>query len=310
MKSWAHIWIRDGHYLFCSACKLLWDSSIDRSPVVSSLETTHDYTSHETRKIKSAQGVKPYLKLLKNYLPKSPARFLELGGGYGHLCQKVQKHFSLDPTLVEPGDFGRNYAKTHFQIPSFPNIGALARSSSEKFGIIFSGHVWEHTHEPQAFLSDSAKLLTSGGIWIAATPNASSWKSKLFGGGWCWLSSDHYQIISPKAARMMIEKAGLEVVLITDTRPAGYHYPGILIGWIAWIKEYIKSRTCNTPHSSMQKSSHNTKNEELCAKPPKPTLTTRIFLLLGLIAYLERILLYPIDKYFGHDELLIVARKK
>lgn len=327
MRRWSSVFVRTGTYWCCPQCHLIWDDSHQRSPLKKGLApffdlTPHDYTAHDVRQTKSALGVPSYLRHIHPYLPASPERgsdpfskplFLELGGGYGHFCQILKEQHDFLPTLVEPGDIGRRYAEKHFDLPTYPDVHSLQQSTQNTFDLIFSGHVWEHVDDPQQFLNESADLLKPGGLWIAITPNADSWKSRLFRGGWCWLSSDHYQIISPASARIMVENAGLEIVTIKDTRPASYHYPGVLIGWVAFLKEWLKSRIIKSfPHQTKNvkpntpgapKSDVNVKNET-------STLTTRIFVLLGFIAKIERVILFPIDALFGFDELLIVARKK
>ncbi|NJK90825.1 MAG: methyltransferase domain-containing protein [Blastochloris sp.] len=142
--------------------------------------------------------------------------------------------------MVEPGETGRRFAKEHFGIKTYPDLISLRSEEVEGFDIIFSAHVWEHVEDPQAFLFESIELLKSEGLWLALTPNGDAWKHRIFRGGWCWLSADHLQILSPRSIRNWLELSSLKIKVLEHVQASEIHYPGVLIGWVSWCKEYVK----------------------------------------------------------------------
>ena len=299
MERWSPLWSRSAWYHRCGSCGLTWCKERPGPE-------TGDYTQDELRDAKNRLSIEDYLKKISPLLPQGPFRWLELGGAYGHLTWEVQRRYGAEVFMVEPGATGRGYAQECLGLRAYPDIQSLGQAVTGGFDVIFSGHVWEHVDDPLGFVQESFALLNDGGVWMAITPNADSWKHRLFRGGWCWLSPDHLQILSPLSAAGFLRRAGLDPVHIKDFQPAAIDYPGVLIGGVSFCKEWLKSRQGRKIKGSKCRT-------QATLAPRKPGrikwLVTTFFGGLVRFSLFERRFWSTLDREHGADEFLIGARK-
>jgi SAM-dependent methyltransferase len=98
---------------------------------------------------------------------KSKIKVLEFGGGLGYNLITASKFY--DCCMIEPSDFGRQFAKK-FGIKSFYDIPELLQNNKEKFDKILCRHVLEHLENPKETLVKLKELLKEDGELILILP--------------------------------------------------------------------------------------------------------------------------------------------
>jgi len=80
-------------------------------------------------------------------------------------------------------------------------------------------HTVEHLADPCAALRQAVDALAPGGVLIVTTPNGASLECRLLGPLWeWWTPPGHLTLLSPRGARLLLERAGLEIVSIETRR--------------------------------------------------------------------------------------------
>jgi 2-polyprenyl-3-methyl-5-hydroxy-6-metoxy-1,4-benzoquinol methylase len=97
------------------------------------------------------------------------------------------------------------------------DIGA-AGFADESFDAVTSSHVLEHLHDPRAFFAESRRVLKTGGMLVATTPNASSELLVRHGGDWRGLEPPRHIILyNAEALAKLATDAGLRDVRVKRT---------------------------------------------------------------------------------------------
>lgn len=294
-----------GPYVRCLKCGFIWlENSQDRARS----RGGGDYTASEDRMRKNQKLADDYWQKLYPYLSqlKPGSLFVELGGGYGFFSALLRNRLSLTAILIEPGDTGRDYASEVLKLRTYRSVEEARTAGLSHADMIFSGHVWEHVSHAVNFVRESVPLLKDQGLWCALTPNADSWKLQYAGKCWCWLSSDHPQILSPRSARFALNKSQLKVIAIKETIPASVHYPGVLIGLFSWLKERFKKEKLSRGHFTLSSQTSDQPKRKVGRLP----WVRYFFCCLQSVALLERFGFYQIDRRFGTDEFLAVGKRK
>jgi 2-polyprenyl-3-methyl-5-hydroxy-6-metoxy-1,4-benzoquinol methylase len=117
-----------------------------------------------------------YYKDFALYVYKNtPKRVLEIGGGSGHLANRViELDSSLEWIVVEPNP-RINESKQLKVIRRF--FDSTIKLDSEVDTVVFS-QVMEHAYSPKEFISNIVKFLPTGGKVIFAYPQLTSWLDK------------------------------------------------------------------------------------------------------------------------------------
>lgn len=181
-----------------------------------------------------------------------------------------------------------------------------------RFDVLFSAHVIEHVPDAEAFLFQCKALLNPGGKIILLTPNARAWKFDWLKSGWPWSCPpvEHTLLLTPKAARLFLERNGFVVDAIQTLRPGRAHYPVILTGMLSRLYTRWFARKA-TPEPIQP-------TTDLPSKPQpaggiKSALSAYGRMAWRPILWTEYALLNLMDVLIGggkQDELLIVARQK
>lgn len=166
-------------------------------------------------------GLRDHLDLLVRYLPSTAfgsGRLLDVGCGDGEALEilrdlgwKVQG-VEVDPQAVAAA-LSRSLNVQH---------GTLHEVAFEQdtFDAVTSSHVIEHVHDPREFLAESRRILRSGGVLIAVTPNATAWSILRYGVNSLNLDPPrHLALFSTDSLRRLAESVGLrEVRVVTSAR--------------------------------------------------------------------------------------------
>jgi 2-polyprenyl-3-methyl-5-hydroxy-6-metoxy-1,4-benzoquinol methylase len=91
---------------------------------------------------------------------------------------------------------------------------------SGSFDALTSSHVIEHLHDPVAFISESHRVLKTGGTLILVTPNARAWTHTRYGPSWLNLDSPRHLVLFTVESLQYLVKAGgfRNIRVFTTTR--------------------------------------------------------------------------------------------
>ena len=95
----------------------------------------------------------------------------------------------------------------------------------DSFEAVFSSHVLEHVPDPVGLMQESLRVLKTGGIFVAVTPNVSSKLHRIFKFNWRELDPPrHLHIFTPEALLTTAKKAGFSK---TDIVTSNYSAAGV-----------------------------------------------------------------------------------
>lgn len=128
---------------------------------------------------------------------------------------------------------------------------ASAGLADESFDAVTSSHVVEHVHDPRAFLVEGRRVLRTGGVLVAVTPNARSELLARHGRNWLGLDPPRHLVLfnADNLARLAREVGFREVSVKRTARLAsfahiasvgiaakGAHQLGGWLGWRIWLE--------------------------------------------------------------------------
>ncbi|MHC4471663.1 MAG: class I SAM-dependent methyltransferase [Planctomycetota bacterium] len=97
------------------------------------------------------------------------------------------------------------------------HVGDLADLDLEGgFDAAVSFETLEHVPDPAGFLSSIRAVLRPGGGLLVSTPNFGSLNRRILGREWLPIAPDHLCLLTPRALRSCLERAGFRVLSITS----------------------------------------------------------------------------------------------
>lgn len=133
--------------------------------------------------------------ILQRYTSLESKKLLEVGSGFGTNLAVWIKRFHVDAYGVEPGGegFNQGYIASRKLLAAngidpdrvVNSAGESLPFADESFDVVYSANVLEHTAVPERVLSESLRVLRSGGLLHMEMPNYLSY----FEG--------HYMVIQP-----------------------------------------------------------------------------------------------------------------
>ena len=115
-----------------------------------------------------------YSRLLRRFLA-GRTRLLELGGGASRQLGSLGSLLAVTCDLSREMLLKRPSSDQSFRVVA---VGERLPFCDAKFDCIFSINVLEHVADLSAVLSESARVLIDGGLWLAITPNG-NWEPLL-----------------------------------------------------------------------------------------------------------------------------------
>lgn len=233
-----------------------------------------------------------YLAKIAPHLPNEPFRFLEVGGAYGYLAERVSRECQSEVLLLEPSPAAVKAAKARGVNAETGSLESF--TPPQMFDVVCAAHVIEHVADARAFLLAAARVLKPGGTLLLLTPNASAWKLALTKRAWAWaVPLEHTLFFSQRGAEKLLPGCGFSTPAVQPLVPSIVHYPFFLIRWLA------ERRTPPPPSTT----------PAATATAPRRGLLRRLS---RLVVWAEFLALRFVDFFAGsprRDELLIIARK-
>lgn len=182
---------REFSIMKCTNCGFLFTQDIPGPGEIESFYESPEYISHTggSRSLTDKlYGVARKIMLVSKagtimrYASERSGRLLDIGAGTGHFVRKMQDS-GWESVGVE---VSRNARKHALEINGVTLIESLQEGqfASASFDAITMWHVLEHIHEPEAYLSQIARLLKPDGIMAVALPNPQSADARHYGDKW------------------------------------------------------------------------------------------------------------------------------
>ncbi|MCS5638422.1 MAG: class I SAM-dependent methyltransferase [Myxococcota bacterium] len=162
---------------------------------------------------KFAAAYRVWRRVIRRYgSPGGTGRILEVGAGPGNFAACLERWFPDSKlTALDLEDELVRYAAA--RVPS----AAFIRASSERiplasntFEIVSALQVIEHFESPENFLSEVARVLRPGGLFLMATPNTRGIGARLRGDAWQGIRDDHVSLREPAEWRKALSSSGFE----------------------------------------------------------------------------------------------------
>lgn len=168
---------------------------------------------HNLQGIKSEYPILNRQKRMLNWIKphvKNNDKILEIGCGFGFNLDYLRKNTTLIPVGIELSESGCYNTKEAFKIECH-HTSIEKFSTNDKFQFVLMSHVLEHFENPPKELNSIYNLLDTNGIlWIEVPnilfPNPTKTLNK-------WLSKEHISYFSPNKLKLMLERAGFEILM-------------------------------------------------------------------------------------------------
>lgn len=170
---------------------------------------THTYANVTFAKYSMYWWSNRFFSALARRHGRAGSRLLEVGCGLGHLVGQLEPHFETCAVDINPWAL-RDARKV---APHTPLLVASAEElpyAAGAFGVILIKHIVEHLPNPEKAITELARLLEPGGLFILATPNLASLLKPLKGDRWIgYQDPTHIALKPPEEWLSLITGAGL-----------------------------------------------------------------------------------------------------
>jgi len=144
-------------------------------------------------------------------------KLLEIGSGDGSRLSKLQA-LGWEVQGQEIDVKATKIAQETYQVPVY--LGSLdsAHFTDNSFDVIVMNHVIEHVQDPIALVRECNRLLKSGGIFMAITPNVQSHNHQKFGSNWLGLQPPtHLHLFNQKNLNTIATLSGFREIQTRTT---------------------------------------------------------------------------------------------
>lgn len=201
-------------------------------------------------KARSEKIFKPRAEYIASEFPQfKNARVTDVGAGFGLFLEELEKCWpEARFTAIEPSvDMADICRKKGFQV--IESMLEEVDSSKHKFDLITSFELFEHLHNPSAFVDGVKNLLNSDGCLFLTTLNGLGFDIQiLWDKAKCVTPPHHLNFYNPSSICLLFKEAGFEIVEVStpgqldwDIIEGGYIHEGLSPG--RFFKTVIKYGT-------------------------------------------------------------------
>lgn len=159
-----------------------------------------------------------YVKQLARYLPAHRDLLVDIGCDTGKFLEatldlKFAQYVGIEPSACSVGR-GKKLPQNVKILNDFFRPQAFAPQSIDVVSMI---HVLDHLPNPLEFVGNLVPLLKPEGLVFTVVHNIRSFVAFISGGEWHPYNLIHYDYYSKKSLRALFEKAGYNVLAVTNT---------------------------------------------------------------------------------------------
>lgn len=155
------------------------------------------------------------IRLITTRIPKG--NLLDVGCGTGNFLNEVKRSGEWKVSGVETSAAAAEYARKRFGIVVFTGTLLDAQLPADRFQAITLWDVLEHTHQPQAYLSEIYRLLHPGGWVVLKSPDPVSWEARIFGTNWVGFEApQHLYGFPPAVLIRKLSELGFQKITLTS----------------------------------------------------------------------------------------------
>jgi 2-polyprenyl-3-methyl-5-hydroxy-6-metoxy-1,4-benzoquinol methylase len=166
------------------------------------------YYDYEGNKKAYQKGFRSKLALISKYCPER-GKLLEVGAAYGFFMEEAAK-FGFQPFGVELSKGAAERAASYGLVFNQPLSEV---ETDHRFAVVAFIDSLEHFDQPVDGLRKAWELLQDRGIVAVMVPNIDSWFARITKTNWhLLLPEEHLFYFSSGSLRLMLEKAGFEVL--------------------------------------------------------------------------------------------------
>jgi 2-polyprenyl-3-methyl-5-hydroxy-6-metoxy-1,4-benzoquinol methylase len=167
-------------------------------------------------------------------LKQKKAKVLDVGCGRGLLLRAFQRN-GCDVTGTEFSDGACRFAREVLKLPV--RVGLLPEFNfpDNSFDIVVMWHVLEHVSDPRPMVTEVARILRPGGIFLVAVPNFGSPEAQLTRAGWFHLDCPrHLSHHTQESLSQMLHAAGLSPTWVSSLAPEydNFSFVQSLLNWL------------------------------------------------------------------------------
>jgi SAM-dependent methyltransferase len=194
----------------CADCTMIYENPRFSEEIILSGYASSDEAGHDSQYPMRVQSFYRALQRLGPYIPKSPARALDIGTAGGAFLDAAKK-YGYDAVGLEPSEF-----LTEQGVKRGLNIrcGTIENHPFQKaeFDVISMWDVIEHVVDPKKSLLKIRPLLKEKGRLIINFPDIGTMQAKFAGKRFWWILSGHLHYFTRETMAKLLEDCGYEVV--------------------------------------------------------------------------------------------------
>jgi 2-polyprenyl-3-methyl-5-hydroxy-6-metoxy-1,4-benzoquinol methylase len=195
--------------VICNKCGLVYiNPRLEENTITDAVSAGDDtfYVSQREGRIETFQRG---IELVETFSPKG--KILDVGCAAGFFLTNAKER-GWETQGVEPNTYLAEYGKKEFGLNVFNGTLKNAKFPDNYFDVVTMWDVLEHTTDPLSELHEANRILKKGGVLVVNFPDFSSIWAKIFRRKWWFLLSHHLYYFTPKTLRLMLDKAGFEVI--------------------------------------------------------------------------------------------------
>jgi SAM-dependent methyltransferase len=196
--------------LFCRRCGTLYTSGNGAGPTVYNYEDYYHERNTTTPEI-VARRLDETVSQFASF--KKSNRLLDVGCGAGALLEAARRA-GWSAEGVEVSRSSVDYIRA-LDFKVFHGTLEEARFDDETFDVVTAVELLEHVPQPRELIEEIARVLRSGGLFWATTPNCKGASARLLGSRWSMVSPpEHLHLFSAKGLHLILKDAGFRQIKI------------------------------------------------------------------------------------------------
>jgi SAM-dependent methyltransferase len=241
--------------LKCDQCQLVFTTPRPSLENIGDYYKSEDYVSHSSTKKGVVNSI--YNKV-RNYTLNQKVKLvsrlvsgkslLDVGAGTGHFLKRAQDNgFSV--LGLEPDEDARRVAQEQNGV-QLKTLESLYELQPGAYDCVTMWHVLEHVYNLQEDAKQIASLVKSGGVWIIAVPNHTSFDARHYGPFWAAYDVPrHLYHFSPASVVPFVEQFGFSleemrpmkfdayyVSMLSEKYKGGSLLNAVRIGWLSNLR--------------------------------------------------------------------------